>query len=85
MQMKKASSVSLTRSNKLMARSLLSAKIKEFLETFEGEKDVTRGIEEMDLADEGDDVDRRKKYKRQLVRPALILFFSPAGLDSVIA
>ncbi|KAL5511283.1 MCM7 [Sanghuangporus vaninii] len=45
-------------------------KIRQFLETFEGEKDVTRGIEEMELGDEQDDDDRRKKYKRQLKKIA---------------
>ena len=43
-------------------------KIKAFLEAFEGEKDVTIGLAEMDLEDEAhDDPSQRLKYKRQLV------------------
>ena len=43
-------------------------KIKGFLETFEGEKDVTRELADMDIRDEHEDRFRRLKYMRQLVR-----------------
>lgn len=42
-------------------------RIRGFLESFEGEKDVTRGLADMDLRDEQDDRFRRLKYMKQLV------------------
>lgn len=56
-----------------LATDALSAeKIKDFLEKFQGQKDVTRGIEDMDLSDGNRDSNQRLgKYKAQLVRPKL--------------
>ncbi|KAH8117008.1 MCM2/3/5 family-domain-containing protein [Phellopilus nigrolimitatus] len=45
-------------------------KIKGFLEAFEGQKDVTRGFADMDLADDDDSPLRRLKYMSQLQKIA---------------